>query len=292
MDRIDIENSVNIFKGGHPIIFAHKRFRDSAEHHNLHINNYVEVYVYVSGDVGYVVNDCLYELRRGDIVVINPHEVHKAVLHSECEYERFYILIPTDLFSVFSFDPLSKILNRPKSASSLIDLDESRREKALGILYEISDVCRNNDGTDGLAAYSLIMQLLCIINSCTLSGKSELMAEKSPLLPKLIKDVLLYIDRNLGEISSVGDVASAFHVSLPYLSSSFRKNIGVPMNVYIRTRKVGKAKELLDSGHSVTYACYESGFSDCSYFIKCFRQSLGITPHRYKSRTVTEKQRK
>jgi methylphosphotriester-DNA--protein-cysteine methyltransferase len=66
------------------------------------------------------------------------------------------------------------------------------------------------------------------------------------------------------------------------MSALFSKHIGVTVREYLRIRKVGLAKQLLDGGASVTFACYESGFGDCSYFIKCFKQYTGLTPLQYK----------
>ena len=56
--------------------------------------------------------------------------------------------------------------------------------------------------------------------------------------------------------------------------------MGVPLVTYLQTRKIVLAKQMLEEGRSVTYACYESGFSDCSYFIMRFRKKFDITPER------------
>ena len=48
------------------------------------------------------------------------------------------------------------------------------------------------------------------------------------------------------------------------------------------------AKRILEQGASVTEACYESGFNDCSYFIKCFRKSVGFTPYQYRKQVQKE----
>jgi AraC-like DNA-binding protein len=65
------------------------------------------------------------------------------------------------------------------------------------------------------------------------------------------------------------------------LSAVFRKHIGVPLVSYLQARKIALAKQLLEEGRSVTYACYESGFSDCSYFIMRFHKKFGMTPYKY-----------
>ena len=70
----------------------------------------------------YIVSDKYYSLKSGDIIVITPQEVHKAVLRNNCLYERFYILVPVHMFSRFVFDPLEKMLNRSPGSPALVSL--------------------------------------------------------------------------------------------------------------------------------------------------------------------------
>ena len=67
-----------------------------------------------------------------------------------------------------------------------------------------------------------------------------------------------------------------------YLSSYFSKQVGTPLKAYIQTKKVARAKDLLDKGSDVTQACYDCGFNDCSYFIRTFKKHVGMTPLTYK----------
>jgi YesN/AraC family two-component response regulator len=102
-------------------------------------------------------------------------------------------------------------------------------------------------------------------------------------LPGPMREALSYIEAHLTQNITVREIAEAIHISPPYLSSVFRKHMGVPLVTYLQTRKIVLAKQMLEEGRSVTYACYESGFSDCSYFIRIFKRHLGMTPLQYRS---------
>ena len=54
------------------------------------------------------------------------------------------------------------------------------------------------------------------------------------------------------------------------------------LKMLITSMKIQYAKTLLQGGKSVTEACYDSGFSDCSYFISTFQKITGVTPGQYK----------
>ena len=280
MERILHENRLKLSKTQEPLTFVYKKSCESPDSHALHINNYVEVFIYISGDVDYIVGESYYTLKQGDIILINPHEVHKAVVKSTAVYERFYILIPVDAFLGLTFDPLQKILNRPENASAVVSLSASEWSIIKPLLYSIDRLVTNGGDSESLAACSKIIELMCTVDACGQTAKNE-QTRNVGQLPLLIKDALGYIDRNLTEIPSVADIADRLHVTLPYLSSMFKAHIGVNINSYIRIRRVAFAKRLLDDGATVTEACFDSGFSDCSYFIKCFRQHIGTTPLKY-----------
>ncbi len=275
---LDISNNLR------PITFCYSISQDSPEQHVLHINQFYEIYIYIQGDTDYIVGDSCFSLQYGDIIIINPYEVHKAVIKSNKLYERFYFLVPTNSFSCFSFNPLDKIMSNTFKKEHLISLPECDREKAFGLLYQMLDVLKNNNKESGLLlAYGLFLQFISMI--CMNSFKTA--TNHIGILPRIISDILKYIDTNLTQIDSVEQIAAHFNVSLPYLSTTFKNAIGTSTSKYIQTRRIAYAKILLDKGMSVTDACYESGFNDCAYFIKIFKRYTGMTPLQYRKTSDT-----
>lgn len=62
---------------------------------------------------------------------------------------------------------------------------------------------------------------------------------------------------------------------------TFRRYTGKSIHNYLTQRRLEHARRLLQNGVSVTEACYQSGFSDCSGFITLFKKHFGITPGKY-----------
>ena len=54
-----------------------------------HIHDCYEIYVNVSGDVAFLVNNLLYPVRQGDVIVTRPGELHICVYQSPELHERF-----------------------------------------------------------------------------------------------------------------------------------------------------------------------------------------------------------
>ena len=101
-----LDANMNVMRDSVPIRFSHHKSIDKPENHVLHINNYVEIFIYVFGNHHYIVENSLYELHRGDIVIINPREVHKALPLKEDMYERFYFLVNEHTFDSMYLNPL------------------------------------------------------------------------------------------------------------------------------------------------------------------------------------------
>ena len=274
-----IRGSIDVMSGATPIQFAHHKSNDRPELHVLHINSYVEIFIYVSGDHSYIVDNSLYKMQRGDIIVINPLEVHKALPARECEYERFFLLIDPRAFEGMSIDPLSGILGRKSGSGNLISLESKERGEVLRSLNAMSE-CFKDGKNDTLRALSLLLGIIDRINHHIEQRHPS--AESHRQTPHLLKAILTYVAENTADIQSTAEIADALGVTPQYLSNYFSKHIGTPLKAYIQTKKIALAKDLLSKGKDVTDTCYDCGFNDCSYFIRVFKKHVGVTPHAFK----------
>lgn len=282
-----LERKLHIFTDRDPLIFAYKETFDHPEDHKLHIHQNYELYYFLEGEADYIVKNGYYTLAPGDLMLIKPGEMHSLVLKKPCFYKRFYMVIPNNIFSHHITNPLSPLLRRTGGASARLMLSPESSEQIKDMLFDIVNVCRAEPAGNGdlthTKIYAKMLQLLCTLSEKCTSVQIAGEHINTSALPAPIKTVMPYIENNIARISSVGEIADAIHVSAPYLSAVFRKHIGVPLVSYLQARKIALAKQLLEEGRSVTYACYESGFSDCSYFIRIFKKHIGMTPLQYRN---------
>ncbi len=279
MEQGKTERTIRALRAHAPITFAHLSTQSGPEEHALHVNDHVEVYVYVSGEVHYVIEDRYYVLQKHDILLIPPHSTHAPVIKKRGRYERFYLLLPPDAFGAYEESPIPRLLRMAENERRL-SLSADVRERAMALLYRMSELCRGeDDGVLTLRLHAQVLELLCLLGDKSGDGEN---AEWSSAVPPLIRDALSYIANNATGIESVSALATRFYVSTPHLCSLFKQHVGVTVNDYLRAKKIAAAKVHLAAGHSVTYACYESGFNDTSYFIKVFRRYVGMTPRQYR----------
>ncbi len=93
-----------------------------------------------------------------------------------------------------------------------------------------------------------------------------------------------YIAENYGGECALQDVANYAHLSANYLSSTFKKKVGVSMNTYITVTRINEAKRLLKETDDDVYDIGEHvGYRDQKHFRKVFKENVGISPIKYRS---------
>ena len=280
MNDINIDN-VNIgTESKKPILFSHKKTSTDIRDQSFHLHDDLEIYVYVSGDVDFIIGDSYKTLKCGDILFTFPNELHKPVIKSDKEYERFFITVPVDVFDSFDLcekSPIDCFTTAKHTDVRAIELDDEERSNFLRILTKISE-CISDGDENRYLAYSYFLRALYILNT---AKSISLPADTN--LPPVLRDVLAYISENFADLSTVSEIAKHFHVSSSYLSSLFSKYMKVGIKQYLQYKKISGAKTMLAGGASVTEVCFDCGFNSCSHFISVFKEATGMTPNKYSS---------
>lgn len=80
-------------------------FESSENVYDSHIHEECEIYVNLSGDVSFVVENHIYPLKPGDIIITRPYEYHHCVYHSNKLHKHFWVLFSSSgnehLFDIF-----------------------------------------------------------------------------------------------------------------------------------------------------------------------------------------------
>ena len=100
-----------------------------------------------------------------------------------------------------------------------------------------------------------------------------------------VKNVVAYIDFHYYEDLSLSTLAIKFSLSRSYLSSLFKKEVGITLTDYLHKARIRQAIFLLNSSHlsigDIATAC---GYTDFNYFIRVFKKLKGISPKTYQKR--------
>jgi AraC-like DNA-binding protein len=110
----------------------------------------------------------------------------------------------------------------------------------------------------------------------------------SPTRPRLddlvrLRTVRDRIDREYAQPLDVEALARGVHLSAGHLSREFKRVYGESPYSYLMTRRIERAKALLDRGDlSVTEVCFAVGCSSLGTFSTRFTELVGLPPSAYR----------
>ena len=98
-----------------------------------------------------------------------------------------------------------------------------------------------------------------------------------------IKKALLFIEMNYGKAITIEDIADSAGVSVSSCLRLFSSIIGsTPIRYLVRFRLQKAAEEFQrESERTIAETVYSCGFTDASYFNRCFRKEYGMTPSEF-----------
>ena len=107
----------------------------------------------------------------------------------------------------------------------------------------------------------------------------QLEEESSLKYSKKIRELLQYIHANYQKELSLNEIADRLGFSLIYTSQLFKKEVGVSFVTYLTQYRIGKAKELLETGKYKVYEVSSMvGYQTVQYFCKTFKKVTGQNP--------------
>ena len=249
----------------------------------FHLHNEYEIYVFISGDVDYMVEQKKYPLVHGDVLLFNNKEIHKPTFLTRIPYERYVIQFNPLAIAPFhcaNLDLLACFEQRGNGENNLIRLPQKRREQLLTLLNPMVDTWAGREPGYEILLLSQLLQLLYFLNqeyvSCIQASSIS-----EPLAPPL-SSIVAFIDKNLHQDLSLDTLQKLFYINKNYLCKLFKQQTGTTIHSYIVHKRVALAKQLLSAGHTVTETCQMCGFNDYANFIRTFKQMTGVSPARYK----------
>ncbi len=257
--------------------FSHVRDNPVAEEHLFHLHDFTEIFICVSGDVDFLVSDNYIPMEPGDILILKKNVLHKAIIKSNALYERFYLGVPDGILA--GMDRVEDPLGFLQQAETLLKPGKVLGEQICRLCQQIHNAIEWEQPGQEYLCFSYVLQIFQLLQLAS-SSQVSLPREGRSGSP-LIRQILQYINENVGEIAGVKELAEHFGVNPSYLSGLFSREMNVPLKQYLTVRKISLARELLAGGESVSGTAYLCGFSSASHFIAAFRRITGVTPRAY-----------
>lgn len=246
----------------------------------IHQHDFYEVYYFIGGNAEYNVEGRTYDLQSGDLLLINPLELHQPRIGpDQRDYERIVLWINKNYLSELCFNKTSLTRcfdNTIPDHSNLLRPTKMQQTYISAMLDELINERSGNGYAVEIAAEAILLRFLVELNRLTINSKNETGKEESS--STIIPDVLEYINSHFCEKLTLTSIADEFFVSKYYLSHVFNDAVGTSVHRYIVLKRLIHAKQMLLSGIKSTTAATNCGFNDYAGFYRAFTAEYGVTP--------------
>lgn len=246
---------------------------------NIHVHDCCEILICLSGGNTFLIDDKAYDVKDGDLFIMNQFEAHKITANPEKIFARFVIQIhPEYLYnkSTVNTDLAHCFYNRSKDFSHKVSLSDSE----ISELQKLLIAFRNNYGFgDDIIKDSAMNALLALINQFFLKHDEGVCTTQCE--NEAIRNAINYINANLDKPLTLESLAKNSFVSVNQLCKIFKSSFGTTVAKYVTSKRISEAKKLLSSGKSVSDTAVACGFSDYANFIRVFKKFVGVSPGKY-----------
>lgn len=246
----------------------------------FHAHDFLELYYFLDGSVTYYIEDQVYDLCPGDLLIIPAGKMHRPVIANEhAAYERMVLWItPQYLQSIDSpAGDLQKNLQKVGEHGYCVPFRGDETVFVTALLKKLLYMQKNNTDPK-FCAGAVELYLWTIFRSYGVIDTTH--RNETQVIPQVIR----YITEHFSEPLTLKDIAAEFFVSKSYLNRHFKAYTNSTVYAYIMALRLTHARRMLREGIPAVEAGRECGFSDYSTFYKAFKTQTGLSPQQFKSR--------
>lgn len=230
-----------------------------------HSHNMVEVYYFLRGNARFVVEGDIFNLERGNVLVMASGQTHHLLLEPSAVYERMALLIDNTAVPA-SYDNLREKLYLGAHRFVLEKNEQTWFEESFALIGKVdTDVRRSMALSFANMVFSLLFTKLTPLAQPNIHDD-------------FIKKTINYINKNLAKPLSLESISGALYCSKVSLNRRFREIMGCTVWEYVVRRRIYSARQYLSLGGSLSDAYQKSGFRDYSSFFRAYKKVVGTSP--------------
>ena len=264
-------SKIDVIKLDTKCLYAGKLERIKQWKEKAHAHPFCEIMFIISGQGDTVVEGKSHPIKKGDIVIYNPHTMHEESTTGEAGLEMIFFGITNFQVSGLPSDHLID-----KGSSPVLHTKKEMDKFSFYFRSLVEEVYEDKQYGELMAKYWARLILLRILRLANIS-------EAKFVTNAIFTRIHQYLSQHFTEIESMDQICEELNVSKYYLSHVFKNYMGMPPMQYITTKRISYAKRLLQETDLTATAVGEAcGYRDHVLFFKTFKKLEGITPSVYR----------
>lgn len=256
----------------------------------FHWHSCFEITLILRGQGIYYVNEQIYAVSDGDIILFNNVEPHGWQVQSDT-LELLVMVFQTEFiaagFAVMDYDYLKPFIERGSNFKNRLDSDSPLTGEIAALMLSVEGEFNQKPTGHLLMIKADVLKLLTLlIRHSQDSAKSAALLQEKKLKIMRLSSVFDFINSHFTERVTLAEAAAIAFMSPNYFSSYFYKVTGRHFNEYVNSLRVAKADKLLaETDLSVLEVAERCGFRNISNFYRIYKRVRGDVPRRKSIRT-------
>lgn len=241
-----------------------------------HWHSGIEIILILRGECTVIVNNQIVNMTEDDIILINDNNVHELKSEKGCslitllidtnktegvEEKLFFNLDSTHTTNKNKFYKIKRLIAQLVKANSSESTENSlfNRSVIYSVLYELSKNFKADDTSIQSVKYK-----------------------------ERLNTILKYVEEHYKEGLTFNQIAEAHHFSVPYLSSFFKRYLGVNFQTYYNNFRLERAvNQLLHTDCSIEQIAADNGYPNPRAFVSSFKSKYNTLPSLYRKNIPT-----
>ncbi len=243
-----------------------------------HYHDAYEIYLQISGERYLFLDNICHTLRRGDVVILKPFDIHYTESREVTYYERYVMNFQKEKLSCILTDSELDLLFRDLG-SCVIHFNEEETTIIYN-LFRQAEMFRSRTGfLSEKLMYTAVFQLLMAVHDMAKNAR-EITGKNTP--PEIV-DALTYINENYASDITLDTLSNIVHISKYHFCRQFHNATGATFLEYLYNVRLTRVHRLLtDTELPLHEIAAKTGFSSTAHLTRIFKQVYNVSPREFR----------
>lgn len=235
-----------------------------------HYHNVFEIYFLETGSCRYFINDKLYDVTEGDVILIPQGAIHKTFYDDQPHSRRL-------IYCSSHYIPTAVVKELPSML--YVYRNNTVTTQILEIFDKIQEESKNPDGFSD-AVIMNYTHLLFYLLARNQNHRLQITSQN-----RYVTQAVSYIKEHFATDITLGELAKMNSMSSEHFSRIFKRETGFGFSEYLSMIRLQKAEQMLKSSERfpISKIAYDCGFNDSNYFSEKFKKVYGVSPVKYRN---------
>ncbi|OCG14713.1 hypothetical protein A9G09_05150 [Gilliamella sp. wkB292] len=252
--------------------------RDHQQPFPLHDHDFHEIVIVCSGNGLHHWNDYIYPITSGDILYINPKDIHGYESVNNLKLDNILYLRDALFLSSIIEQYLPK--QNTKHTERGWRIKPSLIKMVSPLIEQIAIESKKNNLASVHLAEALFLQLVILLDRI-----KQMPNTQSPTATHQLDLLFTVLHNSIATPFNLDIFCKQNHIAARSLSRLFKTQTGMTINEYLQKRRLCTAMSLLrNTPYSISMISAECGYDDSNYFSVVFKKETKQTPSQYRAK--------